>query len=252
MLTDWHFYLAAIPAVILMGFAKGGFSGLSLLSTPLLTLAISPVRAAAIMLPILVVQDVVSVWAYRRSFDRRTLALMLPGSMLGIFLGWLLAARVSDALVGVAVGLIAVGFVGLGALRALGRLPQASPGLHQATALPAAFWGAFSGFTSFISHAGGPTFQVYVLPLNLPVQVYAGTTAMFFAVTNFVKLGPYLALGQFSRDNLVTSAGLFPLAIAATFAGVWLVQRVAPQKFFTAIYAITLVVGLKLIADGLM
>ena len=78
---------------------------------PLLSLAMSPVRAAAIMLPILIVQDWVSVWAFRRDFDPRNLAILVPASLLGIGAGWLFAADVSEALVRLAVGVISIGFV---------------------------------------------------------------------------------------------------------------------------------------------
>jgi uncharacterized protein len=97
MLLDWSFYLLAASAVILVGLSKGGFSGLSALAMPLLSLAVSPVRAAAIMLPILIVQDWVSVWAFRRDFDARNLIIMIPASVIGIGAGWLLAAHVSEA-----------------------------------------------------------------------------------------------------------------------------------------------------------
>ncbi len=250
MITDWYFYLAAIPAVIVMGLSKGGFSGLSLISTPLLTLVMSPVKAAAIMLPILLVQDAVSVWAYRHTFDRRVLLYMLPGSCLGIFIGWLVAKDVSDAVVGIVVGIIAVVFVAMAMVRALRGRPVVMPGQREPVLAPALFWGACSGFTSFISHAGAPTFQVYVLPLGLSPQYYAGTTTMFFAATNLIKVAPYLALGQFSRENLSTSAVLFPLAAVATLCGVWLVRRVPAEGFFRLIYGLTLVVGLLLIYEG--
>ena len=250
MITDWHFYLAAIPAVIVMGLSKGGFSGLSLLSTPLLTLVMSPVRAAAIMLPILLVQDAVSVWAYRNTFDRRVLLYMLPGSCAGIFIGWLVAKEVSDAMVGMVVGVISVVFVGMAIAKALRGKPVVATEQRAPVLAPALFWGGCSGFTSFISHAGGPTFQVYVLPLGLSPQFYAGTTTMFFAATNLIKVLPYLALGQFSRENLSTSAILFPLAAVATLGGVWLVRRVPAEGFFRLIYGLTLVVGLMLIYEG--
>src|SRR5215217_1574377 len=84
MITDPLFYLAAAPAVLLMGLSKGGFAGLGLLSLPLLALVVSPVQAAAIMLPILIAQDVVTVWAYRRAWDSGDLAILLPGAALGI------------------------------------------------------------------------------------------------------------------------------------------------------------------------
>jgi hypothetical protein len=247
MTFDTAFFAAMAPAVILMGLAKGGFSGLGLLSLPLMALVVSPVQAAAIMLPLLIAQDVVTVWSYRREFDRRNLAMMMPGAMLGILAGYLLAARVSDAAVGLAVGVISIGF----SLRRLLGASLASAPAKPAALAPATFWGAISGFTSMIAHAGGPPFQIYVLPQRLPPAIYVGTNAIFFAAMNLIKVAPYLALGQFSAANLSASAALFPVAIAATLAGVWLVRRVPPERFYTIIYWLLLAVGAKLLFDGL-
>jgi uncharacterized membrane protein YfcA len=247
-ITDPTFYLAAIPAVALMGLAKGGFSGLGLLSMALLSLVVSPVRAAAIMLPILIVQDVVTVWAYRNDFDRKLLAVMLPGSIIGIALGWLVATSVSEAFVRVAVGLISVCFVAVWFYRQRrAMVAEARP----ATVSGGVFWGAVAGYTSFVAHAGGPPFQVHVLPLRLSPVYYAGTNAVFFAVTNAIKVIPYVALGQFSAENISTSTMLFPLAIISTLAGVWLVRLVDANRFYRLIYTLTFVVGVKLIWDGI-
>jgi uncharacterized membrane protein YfcA len=92
VLTDPLFYLAAIPAVILLGLAKGGFAGIGILGVPLMALVISPVQAAAILLPILLVQDVVSVWVFRRARNNAVLARMLPGAAIGVVAGYMLAA----------------------------------------------------------------------------------------------------------------------------------------------------------------
>ena len=247
MLADWHFYLAAIPAVVLMGLSKGGFSGLAILSTPLVAMVTSPVRAAAIMLPILIVQDAVSVWAYRHEWSRRNLAILLPGALAGIAAGYLLARHVSDAAVTLAVGVVSAGFV---LWQWLKHARTGELAAEPADVPKGLFWGTVSGFTSFISHTGGPPFQVYTLPQRMSPAEYAGTTTMFFAIMNLVKLLPYFLLGQFDTQNLAQSASLAPVAIAATFAGVWLVRRVPAEKFFLLIYALTLVVGLKLIWDG--
>ena len=244
---DLLFFAAMVPAVVLTGLAKGGFSGIGLLSLPLMALVVSPVTAAAIMLPLLIAQDVVSVWSYRRDFDRRNLATLAPGALLGILLGYLLAAKVSDAAVVLAVGLISVGF----ALRRMlsdGKKPAVAT---QANWSAGSLWGFLCGFTSMIAHAGGPPFQIYVMPQRLPPAVFVGTGALFFAVLNLIKIGPYLALGQFSAQNLATSAALLPVAVAATFAGVWLVRRVAPERFYTIIYWLLLVVGGRLVYVGL-
>jgi len=246
MTFDTAFFAAMVPAVILMGLAKGGFSGLGLLSLPLMALVVSPVQAAAIMLPLLIAQDVVTVWSYRREFDRRNLAMMLPGAVLGILAGYLLAARVSDAAVGLAVGVISIGF----SLRRLLGANLATAPAKPAALAPATIWGAISGFTSMIAHAGGPPFQIYVLPQRLPPAIYVGTNAIFFAAMNLIKVAPYLALGQFSAANLTASAALFPIAIVATLVGVWLVRRVPPERFYTIIYWLLLAVGAKLLFDG--
>lgn len=243
---DLLFFAAMVPAVVLTGLAKGGFAGIGLLSLPLMALVVSPVTAAAIMLPLLIAQDVVSVWSYRRDFDRRNLATLAPGALLGILMGYLLAAKVSDAAVVLAVGLISVGF----ALRRMlsdGRKPAVAT---QANWSDGSLWGFLCGFTSMVAHAGGPPFQIYVMPQKLPPAVFVGTGAIFFAAMNLVKLVPYLALGQLNGQNLLASAALLPFAVAATFVGVWLVRRVPPERFYGIIYWLLLLVGAKLIFDG--
>jgi len=247
MPLDFAFFAAMVPAVILMGLSKGGFSGLGLLSLPLMALVVSPVTAAAIMLPLLISQDVVTVWSYRREFDRRNLATLAPGALLGVLAGYLLAAKVSDMMVGLAVGVISVGF----ALRRLLSDGKGPPVVKHASWGPGSVWGFLCGFTSMIAHAGGPPFQIYVMPQRLAPAVFVGTGAIFFAAMNLIKVGPYLALGQFSTQNLLASAALFPVAIVSTVAGVWLVRRVPAERFYTIIYWLLLAIGLKLIFDGL-
>jgi uncharacterized protein len=246
IITDPLFYLAATPAVILMGLAKGGFSGLGLVAIPLMALVVSPVKAAALMLPILCIQDLVSVWAYRSTFDKRNLMIMLPGGLAGIGLGWLMAAYVSDDVVKIGVGLISIGFV-LMYWKKRAERGEPIPG-HT---LAGVCWGAVSGFTSFIAHAGGPPFQVHVMPQRLPPQTYVGTSTWFFWTINLIKLVPYFFLGQFSTENLSTSFALFPLALISTLAGIWMVRRIAAENFYTLIYALTFLVGVKILWDGI-
>jgi uncharacterized membrane protein YfcA len=107
-----------------------------------------------------------------------------------------------------------------------------------------------SGFTSFVSHAGAPPYQMYVLPQRLEKMVYAGTTTILFAVVNAVKLVPYWALGQLSFDNLKLAAWLLPGAIAATFAGVWLVKIIPTSLFYRLVIIALFLVSLKLVADA--
>jgi uncharacterized membrane protein YfcA len=118
--------------------------------------------------------------------------------------------------------------------------------------IAAAFWGAVAGFTSFVSHAGGPPFQVYAAPLRLEPRLFAGTSVILFALVNAVKLIPYFFLGQFDTQNLATAAILLPISIPATLLGVWLVRRFDPRAFYDLIYATIFLVGMYLVVERII
>ncbi|MBX3595387.1 sulfite exporter TauE/SafE family protein [Sphingomonas sp.] len=243
MIADPFFYALAVPAVVLLGLSKGGFAGMGALSLPMIAFAIDPVRAAAILLPILIVQDVVGVWAFRRSVDGYVLGWTLAGAVIGIAIGYLFAASVPAALVLAAVGAISVLF---GAFR-LWRDRMGPAAASDSPGWIGALFGIASGFTSQIAHAGQPPWQLWVLPRRLSRDMLVGTTAVYFALVNWIKVPAYLALGQFTRENLLTAGALMPVAILSTMAGVWLVRRVSPERFYTAIYWLMIGVGIVLI-----
>lgn len=239
-MPDPLFYAVAVPAVILLGLSKGGFAGIGALAMPMLSLVMSPVQAAAIVLPILIVQDVVGVWAFRKSWDGFVLGWMIPGAVVGIVAGYWFAASVSVVAITAAVGIVSLAYGAWQLFRTwLGHLPveRRLPGWV------GAMLGVASGFTSQIAHAGQPPFQLWVLPMRLNRDVLIGTTAIYFATLNWVKVPAYWALGQFSATNLWASASLMPVAIASTFAGVWLVRRIDADRFYTAIHALMVLLG---------
>jgi uncharacterized protein len=246
MITDPLFYAVAVPAVILVGLSKGGFGGMmGLVSVPLMALAVPPLQAAAVMLPILLVMDAVALYAWRGVFDRRALAVLLPGGLVGIALGWAMAASVSADHVRLVVGIVALLFC---VQYAVGAGAKAEPRPHNPP--KGVLCGAAAGFASFVSHAGGPPYQIYVLPLRLAPARLVGTATIFFAAVNALKVVPYFALGQLSTANLATSLVLMPLAPLATLAGVRLVKRLPVAVFYRVILILVLAVSLKLIWDG--
>jgi uncharacterized protein len=246
VISDPLFYVAAVIGVIFLGLAKGGFSGVGLVATPLIALTVPPIQAAAIVLPILLVQDVITVWVYRRDWDAWNLKVLLPGALIGIGAGWALAAYVSESYVRLALGLIACAFVlnaWFGAEQKVATRPSAASGV---------FWGALSGFTSMISHAGAPPFQMHLLPQRLDRVVFAATAGVFFAAVNVIKIVPYFLLGQFSSENLATSAVLFPFAIVTNLMGIWLVRVMPTDWFYRIVYLLVFVISLELIRSGMM
>jgi uncharacterized membrane protein YfcA len=246
---DPLFYIVATLAVVLVGVAKGGFAGLGAASMPILVLVMDPIRAAAMLLPILLVQDVVSVWAFRRDFHLPTLKLMLPGALVGVALGWWMATTVPVSAVRAMVGLIALAFGMYRIAQSMGFAlkPRGDLPLWLGT-----FWGGVSGFTSQVAHAGGPPFQVWALSRKLPHTMFIGTSSLFFAALNWLKVPAYAALGQFTWDNMKLTLIFMPVAIASTFAGVWLVRRLSPARFNIAINVLMIAVGGELLRSSFM
>jgi len=246
VITDPFFYAVAIPAVLVMGVSKGGFgSGLGIIATPLVALAVPTPQAAAIMLPILLVMDATGLAAYRGTFHRKNLGLLLAGGVAGIALGALTFRYFSEAMIRVLLGAMAIVFVAhrmhQGGMAAPAETPSRAKGL---------FWSTVSGLTSTIAHAGGPPLSVYLLPQKLDKAILVGTTVIFFAVINAVKLVPYFWLGLFDVRNLSTSLVLAPLAPFGIWLGVWLMRRLSQDLFYRIAYTMLVIVGLKLLWDG--
>lgn len=246
MIIDPWFYAAAIPAMVILGLSKGGFTTMGILAVPIMALAISPVQAAGIVLPILVLSDMVAVVSYWRTFDTTTLKIMFPGAIVGIAIGWATAAWVTEDLIRLIVGVVSVLFAVDYWFRH--RLRQKPRGHN---VVKGSFWAVIAGFTSFVSHAGGPPFQMYAVPLRLEPRIYAGTLVVLFAAMNTLKLIPYFFLGQFDAANLTTSALLLPVSIPATFLGVWLVRKFETGAFYKWIYVSIFIIGVYLVWQGL-
>ena len=244
IISDPFFYMVAIPAVIILGLSKGGFAGIGTAATPMLALYLPPLEAAALTLPLLITQDLISLYVYRRHWDASNLKVMLPGAIVGMGLGWLIASSVSDNAVRIAVGAIGLSFV------FNVWLTRASIEPRRMGTAGGLFWGGVTGFTSFMTQAGGPPFQVYMLPQRLPKLVLVGTTTIFFAVVNALKIVPYFLLGQFTSVNLATSVALLPIAIAGNFAGIWLVKHMPTGLFYRVAYVLLLAISLALLWQG--
>lgn len=245
MITDPWFYAVAIPAVLIVGISKGGLAGgLGVVGVPLMALAVPPLQAAAVLLPVLMVMDLQGVWEYRRDWDRRNIILLIPGALLGIVLGALTARFVSDDLVRILVGLTAVVFT------VLFWVKPAPPAGAARGPVSGTLWGFVAGYTSFLAHAGGPPIQVHLLPQRLDKRAYVATTTIFFVVVNLAKLPPYLLVGTLDRSALLTALVLLPLAPIGMRIGFWIVRSLPTEPFYKLCYVLVLITGIKLLWDG--
>lgn len=245
MITDPLFYLCAIPAVLIFGMAKGGFGGgIAVISVPLMALVISPVKAAAILLPLLLVMDAVALWSFRGKWHRQNLRIMLPAATAGVIVGALFFHYLSDDAVRILIGITSLAFC-------LEYVLKRSDGPAQGPSIiKGSLWSAIAGFTSFGIHAGGPPASIYLLPQQMEKTLLMGTFAVFFAVVNVVKVIPYAWLGQFDYSNLMTSLVLLPLAPIGVRLGYFLLHRVSQKLIYRLCYIFLGVAGIKLLFDG--
>lgn len=245
-MNDPHYLMWAALAAGMVGLSKGGLPTIGMLSVPILSLFMSPINAVVMLLPIYIISDMVGLWLYRKNFSAINLKILIPAGLGGVLVGWLTASLVSDAAVKMMVGLMGVGFV-LNAWIKRKNEQAASPASWGRGSL----WGMVAGFASFISHAGGPPFQVYLLPQKLPKIVFAGTSTLFFTAINLVKLAPYHQLRPYDTEQMMGAVVLIPFALIGTVVGAYLTRKIADEWFFKAVQIGLLAISLKLIADAL-
>ncbi|MBK7023052.1 MAG: sulfite exporter TauE/SafE family protein [Sulfuritalea sp.] len=243
------FWLLAVIATLLFGMSKAGFGGAAgSLGVPLMALAVPAPFAAAVMLPILLAIDLIGLVVFRGKADTANLRIILPGAMLGVALGWLTFSHVDARWIKLLIGIEAIAFA-LDRFRAARNAAIAVPSAP--TFLPGILWSGVAGFTSFISHAGGPPIMQYLMPQNMDKMRLVGTTVIFFTAVNFAKLGPYAQLGLVDLSNLAVSLLLAPAIPIGYFAGYRLLQAVDMRGFNLVTAWTLLAAGTKLVFDGL-
>ena len=245
LITDWFFYAVTIPAVLLLGISKSGFgAGFGSLAVPMMALSVTVPQAAAILMPVLLVMDLLGMAAFRKDFDKQLLKFLIPFGMVGIGVGALLFKVLNPHTVAGLVG----GFTLLFLAQRLLFPPKAD------SAPPPKWLGALltatSGFTSFIAHAGGPPVNAYVIPLRLSPLKFTATMAFFFFFINLSKWIPYAWLGLLDMRNMTTSLVLLPIAPIGVWVGVRLARRISPVLFYRLLYLGMFLTGVKLLWDA--
>jgi uncharacterized membrane protein YfcA len=245
LVTDPYFYCVAIAAVLLLGISKSGFGvGLGSLAVPLMALAMTVPQAAAMLMPVLLLVDLLGLAAFRKHFDRRLILFLIPFGLLGTLVGTFSFKLLDEKLVAGLVGVVTLLFL---AQRLLFPPKPDSPA-------PPRWLGAIlttmSGFTSFIAHAGAPPVNAYVIPMRLPPVTFAATMAVFFTVMNLSKWIPYAWLGLLDARTMAMSLVLLPFAPIGVWVGVRLARRIKPALFYRLVYAGMFLTGVRLTWEG--
>ena len=242
--TDPTFWIIAGLVVFLSGVSKGGLAaGFTSLSVPFMTVYVSPIIAATLILPVLCVIDAGVILRYYKLVSWPLVRRMVPGALLGILCGSLVFEMVPPYALKIIVSMIAMWFCALYYFK--NYLPTPKIGKNAAI-----YFAAMSGFTSFIAHSGGPPTRAYLLSQNLDKSTFIATFGLFFAMVNYLKLASYTALGLFNPQILFASMCLLPLVPIGLFVGFWIHTRVSQSLFTKISYFFLLIAASKLLHDG--
>lgn len=250
MTFDLAFFAIAVPAVMLAGISKGGFgSGAAFAATPILALVLPPEQAVGIMLPLLMLIDVATLRPYWGKWSWTDGRRLILGGIPGVALGAAFWSVANADLLRFLIGCIAVGFVIFQIARGRGWVRPATRPAGAGAGMAA---GCVAGFTSFISHAGGPPAAIYLLSRGLTKTGYQATTVLVFWIVNIAKAAPYAFLGMFSADSLLAGVWLAPAALIGAWIGVVAHRAIPERPYFMLTYALLTATGCKLILDALV
>ena len=206
MVLDPLTIAVSVVVVFLISFTKGALGGgFAIIGIPLLALVMDPITAGALLAPLFCAMDIVALRYWRPStWSRPDLVVLVTTLLIGMGLGYLFISFADRRIVAIAVAVITLTFAVIwfmGGSRIVRRPRSAAKG---------ALAGVTSGIASMIAHAGGPPVAMYLLPLRLPAAVYAGTTFLYFVVSNVVKVGPWLAIAELTPDFWLLMALTLP------------------------------------------
>jgi uncharacterized membrane protein YfcA len=199
-------------------------------------------QAVSLVLPLLIFADVFALWAYWRDWDMRYIRLMLPVAVLGVVLGLVLLATLPDLwlrrLLGVFTLIVVLYKVGSARITRLHYQPR---NWHGQLA------GGASGFASALANTGAPPFTAYMLLQGVTPTVFIGTTTLFFAIVNLLKLPAVAAAGLLNFPLLLSAAWAIPLIPLGVWVGRQFINRVNPQLFEGLMLVLLLLASVSLI-----
>ncbi|MCS7225091.1 MAG: sulfite exporter TauE/SafE family protein [Armatimonadetes bacterium] len=231
-----------------LGLSKTGFGGAAgIITTPLFALAMEPRRAVGMMLPLLLLTDVMALYHYRGRVSFYNVGALLPGMLIGIVLGIPVLNIIPDRLFKQFIGVLALSF---GLIQISGWRRQPIVSLRQRPPL----WvgiaaGIGAGFASTLAHQGGVLTTMYLLPQNLPNDVFVGTATVIYFAVNSVKLLPYIRLSLIDQETLMIGLITTPGVIVGALTGFLFNKMLTQTQFSQIVLILVFVTGIKLIVS---
>ena len=221
------FSIILILVALIIGLSKGGMGAvLGVLITPLLSLVMPVAAAISLALPLLIFGDVFALWFFWKTWDMHYIRLLLPFAVPCILAGTYLLANLSNSTLRPVLGIFTLLFVVYKVvdyrLKSFDYHPRDWHGYLA---------GGASGLGSALANAGSVPFTAYMLLQDVTPQVFVGTTSLYFAIVNWIKVPSYVAAGLLDLSKLAGVIWALPLIPLGVYAGRWMIKRINKRAF---------------------
>lgn len=229
--------------VLFVGISKSAFAGaFGVFGVPLLMFKFSAIQAIALMLPLLIIADLLSVRSFWKKWDTKLLASLIPGAMIGILVAHLTIDFINADHLGLMIAIICIVFAVKNIWFKQTRLRFID------NRLGAYIMSTIAGITSTLVHAGGPPMIMYFITIKLSPTKFVATAAILFAIMNVFKLIGFVSLGLLTFDTLLTAVAFLPLAFIGNWLGLRINQVIEKQLFLKVMNYLLLILGVWLVS----
>lgn len=248
LLFDLNYYLIVSISILLFSISKSGFSGggLALISVMILSINYGPLTALSILLPMLLVSDAIAGYINRKHFDKTIIFGLLPYTLIGVILGFILFKIIDLNMIGIFIGILALSYVLFNFL--ITKLIINKAPFHGSKS----FWGILCGFASFSLHSGGLPLNTYLISMYNKKNEFVATLVFTMAFVNLFKIIPYFYLEIISLKDFLRYLYFSPIAVVGVLLGNWMNNKLSDKYFFYTINLFIVIASLKLVYEGLI
>lgn len=234
--------VVGILSAYLIGLAKSGIPGVAMITIPLMADQFGAKASVGLVLPTLITGDICALFFYRKFAKWPLILRVLPLTVVGIVIGWLLLGVVSDTVLKRSMGVLVLALV---VLRIVLNHWDIS-GVKTAHRL-GPLVGVLAGITTSMANAAGGLITVYLLWTGVRKEEFIGSAAWFFFVVNCIKVPFFFHRGMITLDTIPLNAAVIPVVVVGALSGVLLVKRINQQVFEVVVQVLIVAASLKLL-----
>ncbi len=243
--TEWNIWIITALCALVTGLSKSGLKGFAMINIPIMAHLYGGMASVGILLPFLIFGDTFALIYYRRNAQWQYIKRLFPWAIAGLIIATIVGKYINDEQFRISIAVSILVCLAIIVYRDIsGKKEMLTTNKWFTNSL-----GLSGGFATMIGNAAGPIFNLYLMSMRLPKNVFIGTGAYFYLILNTIKLPiHFFYWHSISFKTLQLNFVMLPILIIGAFAGKKIVQYI-PEKAYrifillvTAISAIVLLI----------